>query len=820
MTGAAVAVLALLVALTCGAWHGTVWTIYAVCVLAFAVTVAVGPLRRQRDRAVWVSVAVGVLLLTVAEAVLMVSWDGSRSGILQALGDHGLLAVAGLCGYVGLYAGQMLILRQRVRELLPSAWFDGVHTTTVLAAVCAAWVTAPVRSATGLDTLGTVALVGRPVLDLLLFSVALAMCSILGWRSERTVTLIMVAFGLLLVSDVVSVLWVCGVLVGPGWGLAILLTHVGVLGVLGVAALGRGRRSSGRVQVAWSSMASPLAMLLLSGVLLGVDHLNRLPAPTTALALAGLAGVGVKVCMVFQEVLRLAESHDQALTDELTQLPNRRAFNLALAARTGVRPGPGSSAGNSARNSERRTVGSSSAEVAVLLIDLDRFKEVNDSYGHAHGDALLQEVAVRVAERLPVGAVLARLGGDEFAVLLPGMGLQEAAVAATEVLQRLGRPLRLRSVTMTIGASIGIAGWPLEGWSDVVGPSVSSGHVPVSGVTSQERRGDSWSAETAEARGISRGISQGVWQGAGAEELLRRADVAMYSAKRAGGGIARYDAAADERTRAERVLMRDLDFGLGAGELVNHYQPQVDVRTGQVTGMEALVRWQHPVRGLLGPAVFLDLAEENGFMGALTTTVLRQATADAVAWHRAGWPVRISVNLATSCLLDPELPLLVEQVMGEAGLDPTLLVLEITETTLMQDPDRSRETITGLLQLGASVSIDDYGTGYSSLAYLQDLPAAELKLDRSFTQRLGSDPRTGQIIKSTTDLAHSLGLRMLVEGVEDAVTVQRLRELGVDESQGYHHSRPMPAEQVLAWLQRAELARATDVTVAGLAAES
>lgn len=799
MTRAAVTVLALLVALTCGAWHGAAWLIYAACVLAFAVTVAVGPLRWRRDRAVWVSIAVGVLLLSVPQAVLMMSGDGSHSGSLQALGDHAQLAVAGLCGYVGLYVGQILVLRQRVRELLPSVWFDGVHSTTVLAALFAAWVVAPVRSATGLSTLGTVALVGRPMLDLLLFSVALAMCSILGWRSERAVTLMAVAFGLLLVGDGVNVLWMCGVLVGSWWGLAIWLAHLGVLGALGVAALDRGRRSSGRVQVAWSSMASPLAMLLFSGLLLWADRLHQLPAPTTVLALAGLAGVGVKVCMVFGEVLRLGDSHDQALTDELTQLPNRRAFNLALATEAGP--------------------GSRSVKVAVMLIDLDRFKEVNDSYGHAYGDALLKEVAVRVAQRLPAEAVLARLGGDEFAVLLPGMGLQEAEFAATEVLRQLGRPLRLGSFFMKIGASIGVASWPLDGWSDDADLSASTGHVPVSGFTSQERRGGLWSAESADLQVPVSGVEQGSWLGVGAEELLRRADVAMYSAKRAGGGVARYDAAADERARAEQVLMRELDFGLGAGELMNHYQPQVDIRTGHVTGMEALVRWQHPVRGLLGPGVFLELAEENGFMGALTITVLRQATADAVAWHRAGWPVRISVNLAACCLLDPELPSLVEQIVAEAGLDPTLLVLEITETTLMQDPDRSRETINRLLDLGAAVSIDDYGTGYSSLAYLQDLPASELKLDRSFTQRLSSDPRTGQIIKSTTDLAHSLGLRMLVEGVEDPATLQLLRELGVDESQGYYHARPMPAGEVSVWLQRAEMARATNSTAAAPVAE-
>ncbi|WP_432575205.1 EAL domain-containing protein, partial [Kineococcus sp. SYSU DK005] len=277
---------------------------------------------------------------------------------------------------------------------------------------------------------------------------------------------------------------------------------------------------------------------------------------------------------------------------------------------------------------------------------------------------------------------------------------------------------------------------------------------------------------------------------------------AMYVAKRGGGGLARYDEASGQAARQRLQRVGELRAGIAAGELVPYYQPQVDVRTGAVVGVEALVRWAHPQRGVLAPVEFVELAEAHGMMAELTTAVLRQAAEQAASWHAAGFPVRVAVNLATSCLVNPALVPLVDEVIATSGLDATALVLEITETTLMSDPRRSRATIEALLVRGVSVSIDDYGTGYSSLAYLQDLPAVELKLDRAFTLRLsgeaqagatGEPGRTASIIAGTVELAHSLGMRLLVEGVEDATTLRRLGELGVDETQGYHHARPMPA---------------------------
>ena len=724
----------------CAALTGWAVSPYALLLFAPLVLLVLRPLVRSDERWVWGAAAFGAAVSTAAQLGAVSSWDGTPGSVVRALAAHQGLAVLTLAGHPFLYAAQMGLLRRRVTQLLPSAWIDGAHTGVLLAAVCNAVLLEPVRAATGLGTLGAVALVGRPAMDLLLLSVAAATCSILGRRRERRAVLLLAAFAVMTLSDVLGVVHLCGVLDGGLLAPAVAAGHLLALALLAAAAWQRGGDGVARVVVAWSAMVAPLVMLAISAVLLGVDHHHRLPAPTSQLALLGLVGVGVKVGMVFREVLRLAGSRDLALTDELTGLPNRRALAAALARAT-----------------------SDDRPSSLLLFDLDHFKDVNDSHGHAHGDDLLREVARRVPRSLPPGGLPVRLGGDEFAVLLPGSGLVEAERIAADVLDGLARPLDLHSVPTRIHASIGVAGWPFPA-RQVLPPE----HDDAAG------------------------------------ELLRRADAAMYVAKRAGGGTARYDENADRAARSRRLLAHELQAGIGAGQLETHYQPQVDVRTGRATGMEALVRWRHAARGLLAPAAFLDLAEQNGLMAGITSTVLHQAAHAAVTWQRPGRPLRVSVNLATECLLNPDLPALVAQVLAATGLDPQLLVLEITETTLMQDPRRSRETIAELLRLGTSVSIDDYGTGYSSLAYLQDLPAAELKLDRAFTQRLGHDTRTASIIKSTTDLAHSLGLRMLVEGVEDAATLARLAELGVDETQGFHHSRPLPAEEVLPWLGRQE----------------
>ncbi|WP_328291460.1 EAL domain-containing protein [Kineococcus sp. NBC_00420] len=768
---------------------------------ALAVRVVVVP----AGRGVWALLAAGAAVLLGGQALLLDASDGSSQVLPSAVQEHAVWALAGLGAYPLLYAAQMALLRQRVQRLLPSAWLDGVITTVLLMALAQAFVVPDLQARTGLGTLAASALVGRIALDLLMLSFALANAAMVGWRSDRRLGLVAAAFALLLLADVAGVGRLTGLLVHPLLGNPLVGPSVDAARFAALVLLTSAswRRPAPPTQVVaegWPVLLAPTLALLGSVTLLGVHLRTPLPALAAELSLLTILLIGIKVLVVFREVLRLADSHRLALSDELTGLANRRALLQRLSTLSIDRAG--------AEHADRRAVvgrsGPQSAG-ALLVIDLDHFKDVNDSLGHQYGDDLLRQVATRMAAVLPPAALLARLGGDEFAVLVPEVGLGQGERIAERLLQTLGAPFPLGALSAHVGASIGIAVWPFT----CLGPGTGSGFgfAPPAEQQGRDDAGDD----------SPDGLSDDSQHEVGAE-LLRRADAAMYTAKRAGGGTARYDEATGQAARQRLQRVEQLRTGITGGELIAYYQPQVDVRTGAVVGMEALVRWAHPQLGVLAPVHFVELAEAHGLMSELTTVVLSQAVQQTAAWHAAGFPLRIAVNLATSCLVNPDLVPLVDQVLADSGLPATALVLEITETTLMSDPDTSRATIEDLLRRGVAVSIDDYGTGYSSLAYLQDLSAVELKLDRAFTLRLASENpaggtagnsaggvgveggRTAAIIAGTVELAHSLGMRLLVEGVEDVATLQRLSELGVDETQGYHHARPMPAAEVLPWL--------------------
>ncbi|ABS04061.1 diguanylate cyclase/phosphodiesterase [Kineococcus radiotolerans SRS30216 = ATCC BAA-149] len=398
--------------------------------------------------------------------------------------------------------------------------------------------------------------------------------------------------------------------------------------------------------------------------------------------------------------------------------------------------------------------------VSLMLIDLDGFKEVNDRFGHAVGDELLRRAGALLQRVSPPQAVSARLGGDEFAIVLPGSSTEEALALFAVLADATQAPVLIDGRRLLARASVGIA--------------TAAGETP--------------------------------------EQLLRHADAAMYRAKTAGGaGVAVHDedaALADEQ-RARlveelKVLLHSPDAvdDLDAGAIAVHYQPQLGVG-GAVAGAEALVRWQHPRLGLLTPDRFLDLVEEYALMPDLTAQVLREAAGQAAQWHRRGHRLRMSVNLSASCLSHPDLLPLVDGVLAQSGLDSRDLVLEVTETSLMADPQESIARLHDLAGRGIDISIDDYGSGYSSLAYLHDLPASELKLDRSLTRQVTTNPRTADIVAGTVALAHRLGLRVIAEGVEDTTMLHALHALGCDETQGYLHARPMTAEGFDDWLATA-----------------
>jgi diguanylate cyclase (GGDEF)-like protein len=468
-----------------------------------------------------------------------------------------------------------------------------------------------------------------------------------------------------------------------------------------------------------------VVVLTISGAFLSGKH-----ALASVLAAIGVLGVSLRTLRLVQDLKQLTQTRREAMTDDLTDLPNRRALLAAIDAWL-----------------------SSTRSTSLLIIDLDRFKAINDRYGHTVGDRVLQQVAGTFAAHLSRGALLARLGGDQFAVLLR---------SAT------------KSKAFEIAYALGHSAIPLD---DGRGHLL---HVKVSiGVATLERSGEGG-------------------------ELLRRADAALDQARASGTGICAYDSALDTAKHAKLELIEDLHLALGGTssrqeQIVVYFQPQLRAATGEVVGAEALVRWAHPKLGLLAPDRFIDLAEQNGLMPSLTALVMREATAQAALWRKAGHHLRVSVNLSATCLNDPTLLPLIDEVLGR-GLAAEDLVLEVTETSLMTEPEPSLAAMKRLAKRGVGVSIDDYGTGYSSLGYLNDLPATELKIDRSFTARVVSDPRTAAIIAGTVELAHRLGIRIVAEGIEDEAALTVMKELGCDETQGYLHSRPLAATLFLQWL--------------------
>jgi diguanylate cyclase (GGDEF)-like protein len=432
--------------------------------------------------------------------------------------------------------------------------------------------------------------------------------------------------------------------------------------------------------------------------------------------------------------------HTLSHTDDLTGLPNRRALALEVEARLLETDAPPS---------------------ALLVLDLDRFKEVNDSLGHEAGDRLLGLIGERLTGALRSGDLLVRLGGDEFAVHLRHSDAQRALAMAR----------RLRAVT--------------------------AGPLVVDGLSLELQ--------------LSIGISLSPDHGTDLGDLLRTADIAMYVAKSTRAGQHIYSADDDENDATRLRTLQDLRVALDEGQLVLHYQPKVSLHTNTVHGVEALVRWNHPTRGMLYPGEFLDVAEQGGLMRALTRTVLTLALDQAALWQERGLPLTVAVNLSSRSLADFRLAGIVVTMLAERSLPGSALMLEVTEEFLLIDRDRARAILLQLRAAGVMIAVDDFGTGYSSLAYLRDLPIDELKLDQSFVIPMLDDTRASALVASSIHLGHSMGLRIVAKGVETREVFDQLKAFDCDVAQGHFLARPEPAAGLEAWL--AARSGTGDVTV-------
>jgi diguanylate cyclase (GGDEF)-like protein len=381
--------------------------------------------------------------------------------------------------------------------------------------------------------------------------------------------------------------------------------------------------------------------------------------------------------------------------------------------------------------------------VAVMLLDVDDFKAVNDTLGHEFGDVVLKEIAGRLREALRLEATLARLGGDEFAVVFQG-GLAQAEAAAGRLLESLDRTMEIDSMLLHIAASIGIAVFPQHGRS--------------------------------------------------ARELLRHADVALYCAKASDVAVRVYAEEYDEYSIDRLALAAQLRHGIERGELIVHYQPKVPLHGGPTLAVEALVRWNHPQLGCIGPDGFIPLAEQSGVIKPLTERVLGSALSQCERWRDEDLHVTVSVNVSTRSLLDNDLAAMIRDSLARFNLPASALQLEITESRIVSDLRRARSALDEIRGMGVEIAIDDFGTGFSSLSQLQQLPIDEIKIDRSFVTRMDANDNDAALVRSIIELARNLGLKVTAEGVETQATESTLRELGCDSAQGFHIGRPVPAQ--------------------------
>lgn len=668
-----------------------------------------------------------LLAWSVGDVLLTIQSMGGASPPLPSVSDLFYLSFYPLA-----YVAIVLLLRRQLGSLTPANWLDGAVAGLGAAVVLAATVFPSIVHAAGDRPVAVTVNLAYPVGDVLLLALAVGGTALVGSRRNRAWLLVVGACALNALGDTFNLLHNSVGNSGAGevvnamaWPTGILVLSLAVWMIRPTSRLLVTQRPNGFALPGLAACAT-LAILLVGTVV----TLSRV---AVALAAVTLVLVGIRLSLSVRALRRLTlERHRLSVTDELTGLGNRRSLFETLDAFFA----------DSADAAGRPDVPDG---LAFIFLDLDHFKEVNDSFGHSAGDELLRQLGPRLAGTLRGSDMLVRLGGDEFALVL----MEADAAYATAVAKRLAAALEarfsLQMVSAHISASMGIALAPTDATSSA--------------------------------------------------ELLRCADVAMYRAKVERVPFAVYDPDIDDDGNV-LALADELRDAVAWGSFELHYQAQLDLHDGTVCATEALLRWPHPRLGMVPPLKFIPLAEEAGLMSPLTAWVLDQALAQCAAWRPLHPDLAMSVNISSSNLLDGGFAFFVAQLLERHGLPASALVLEITETCIITEYERARAVIAELAATGIVLSVDDFGAGFTSLAYLSDLAVGELKLDRTFIAGLTPGSRDGDLVRATINLGHALGLRVVAEGIEDRATLDLLGTMGCDIAQGYFISRPVPAEDV------------------------
>jgi diguanylate cyclase len=701
------------------------WGVDAVEVVASGMCLARGFLGARSGRLAAVVIGASLLAWSLGDVVLTIESLGGATPPSPSVADAFYL-----CFFPLAYIGIVLFMRGAVRRLSTPSWLDGAVAGLGAAAVCAAFAFHSILQSTGGNELATAVNLAYPVGDLLLLGLVVGGSALLAGRRKAPWRLLVAGIGLNVFGDTFNLFESSvggshfgATMTAIAWPVSILLISMAIWMRPGVADPLAYQKPTGFLMPGLAA-ASGLVILFVGTL----KHAN--PA-AVGLATATLILVGVRLALSVRGLRTITvQRHRQAVTDHLTGLGNRRRLFEVL----------------DAYFAEQTVMRAAERPLAFLFIDLNGFKELNDSFGHPAGDEVLKQLGARLSAALRASDVFVRIGGDEFAAVLIDANAEQAVATARQLSASLEEPFVLDAVRAHIGASIGIALAPVD---------------------ATDRAG-----------------------------LVRSADLAMYRAKEAGAPFMLYQRDFEDDNRLR--LAEELRIAIEAGRLVLHYQPQLDLRTGEISTFEALVRWPHASLGLVPPLKFLPLAEEAGLMEALTRSVLIEALAECASWRSDGRELTVSVNVSATNLLEPGFTPMIRELLERHELPSDALVVEITETSVITEFERSKHVIDELRALGVIVSVDDFGAGFTSLAYLSSLAVGELKLDRSLITGLTTGDWEGNpaLVSATIELGHSLGLRVVAEGIEDWATLDLLSDLGCDRAQGRFIDAPKPADEL------------------------